>query len=671
MAKETLPFGAGLDRYTGVMAVQPGSMEDLLNTRPLAGKLQARRGMVLRSTLPDRNGSPCTSVRLLQAMQSQQEAIAVGYYGETREVHVFRITGIGTDPDHIDRWFTLEAGAQEPPVFTSAESYGKAFLAHDEPHVGRRAPTVYYDGLKGTLTGLRAAIDEEEPEDLYFRGVERWRDYLVGWGFAGTNDDRPESVRVSLPGRPTEFDREHYFLAGDRGSPVLTCKRAGPHLLVFKPSSTYRIVGTSELNFGIIPSYTLYGTLSARLAITIQNVCFAWSFEGPWATTGGNPEDLESFLDLERPAPEDLPDEGLASQAFAVYIPRDRVVEWHFGARIYCLHLERPGPQWSYRTRSMTASAGALLYSGSGSIIDTSEAIGTPEIVSVERQGDAIVLTWNNLGATGSEVLETWLRANDGQGWYRITAGADVTLLATQTHQVLDTTEDPSTGRNYDIAIRYRLRGRYGTDYQSTDPAQWPAESRSTFTTVKAIAPSIETISWQRASAERELVTIEWQGLSTHRETLTVYRREEGEVSAEVVATDVPIQDGIYRDDTISGETMYAYYYVARLHDQGSEALSNEIEVFTGPPAPVNVTIEPGVIFFSPVWYVRWEAGDDAELGDVLDIDGTEQRSRPNTQRNRFFPIGRTPGRTEPVVRVRHYIESYDTEDLSAWVQAT
>ena len=156
MPTVTLPFGSGLDRYTGVMAVEPGSMEDLLNARPLDGKLQLRRGTVLRSTLPAQSGVPCTAVLLLQAVQSQQEAIAVGYYSASREVHVYRITGIGTDPFHIGRWFTLRSGAQDPPVVVAAE-----VLRPGVPRprrTGGRPP-----GQDGTLRRDRGHADERAP----------------------------------------------------------------------------------------------------------------------------------------------------------------------------------------------------------------------------------------------------------------------------------------------------------------------------------------------------------------------------------------------------------------------------------------------------------------------------------------------------------------------------
>ena len=227
----------------------------------------------------------------------------------------------------------------------------------------------------------------------------------------------------------------------------------------------------------MFPHYALYGTLASRLALSIQGTCFAWGFEGPWATTGGAPTDLETFLDLERPAPDDLPPASLARLAFAHYIPRDRVIEWHWSDRIYCLHLERSGPRWSYRTRAVGAMSGALLYSAGGAVIDdpTTVAIGSPTINSIDQEGAYSTLTWANGFASGGEVLEVWLRTGS-QSWRREEGDARVTLESVQTHNILDLSDIPPGIHEYDVAIRYRLQGRYAPEYRERRPGPMARE---------------------------------------------------------------------------------------------------------------------------------------------------------------------------------------------------
>ena len=50
-ARISLPFGAGLDRATGVMEVEPASFRDLRNVVLFNGKAQARRGFGSAGTL--------------------------------------------------------------------------------------------------------------------------------------------------------------------------------------------------------------------------------------------------------------------------------------------------------------------------------------------------------------------------------------------------------------------------------------------------------------------------------------------------------------------------------------------------------------------------------------------------------------------------------------------
>lgn len=591
----TLPFGEGLDRYTGVMAVQPGSMRNLINVRPFGQKLHARRGTTLACNLPDRGGVPCSAVLLIQAIQSEQQCIILGYYkGERKSVHIFRAAGDATDPFPEGKLLDLDDRAADPPRFVSAESYGKAFIAHDEPLAPARSVTKVFDANTGDIEDLTMTVNDEE-QDIRFRGVEEWRNYMVGWGFGIEGQgDSPEIVRVSLPGQPTVFRPDHYFIAGDRGSEVTAVKTAGENLLVFKATQTFRIVGTSQFDFGILPVYQLSGALSARLAINVEGACFLWGHEGPWATSGADFSDLEPAIELERPAPADLPSSVEDPQnAFAVYVPRDRVIEWHWGRRIYCLHVGGEGPRWSYRVRGdgATTYAGNLLYTGSGLVGDIA---GRPELVGVATVSSGRVkVTWNNENHDGNENVEIWLRLapfsgadlggletvggvfpiDHPTGWF-VPQGFNSIRVSALSQQSVEIPDLAPLG-NYDIAIRYRRGGRYHSAYPNGQQGSWPATARDKFTVEIVRAPTIADAVWLRTARNKEQVR------------LLIEPHEDGERWPHTIIRDgqeigeLEAGETQYVDEDIIGEIEVVYKVVARGFN---DVTSDDVTVYTGPP---------------------------------------------------------------------------------------
>jgi hypothetical protein len=572
-----LPFGAGLDRYTGQAAVQPGSMADVRNVRPLRGKLQARRGSLLRAELPNQGGHPCTAVPLIQALQSQQEGVVVGYYAGNRKVHVFRTGATGVDPIHVGEWFELAANALEPPRFTAAESYGKAYITHDEPRLSMRAPTAIYNAFAGTVTELVANLDGTTAQPVRFRGVTDWRNYLVGWGFGTHEVVRPELVRVSLPGQPEEFDPEHYFIAGDRGSPVTTVRAAGSGLVAFKPAASFTIVGESHLNFGILPLYALVGCVGGRLAVTIEGRCYFWSAEGPRVTVVSDAGDLAPPLDLEGPDPADLPPLQEIGNGFAVYVPSERVIEWHFGTRIFSLSLdEEEGSKWGYRTRGFAAAGGGLLYSGSvpvgegaDSSPDTSPT-GHAEIASATGEGSTATVEWDNVAQDGDEVLELWLREGAG-AWAHVPPDTAVTLAASQSRGLTDLT----IGVEHTVAVRYRRGGQYHQDYESSDPLEWPASSRETFITIPE-TPTLDSVEWARVSSSVERARVKFTVAPDHQVLQHEVFRDASSIGT--------VAAGVYQfDDTgITGETNHTYT-VRALGPAANSALSGGVTRWMGP----------------------------------------------------------------------------------------
>ena len=304
-----VPFGGGIDRASGLVAVQPGDFLDLRNLQLYEGKSQARQGVEVRSTITvDNNGStPVDDVSFLSAFRAVRLGLVVGYWNVTRQVQVFVTAATGLNPQLVDTtganstWGTLALDAGRPRVF-GVEAQKFFFLAHDQPLFSRRLLTRYYNPAAGAgsrLVTLTANLDNSGSSPISFRGVMTHLAYLVGWGYGSATDaDRPEIVRMSKPGEPLVFVPEHYFIIGTRGEPVLNCKTVGNNLLVFKETEIHAITGYDRATFGIQPVDANYGLAGSHLAVVVEGICYFWSLHGPRATDGGPSKDLGYPLDV-------------------------------------------------------------------------------------------------------------------------------------------------------------------------------------------------------------------------------------------------------------------------------------------------------------------------------------------------------------------------------------
>ena len=682
--RTVLPLGMGLDRYTGVMQVDASSMQDMRNLRPLMGKLQARRGTIVQDMLPDQGGNPCTQVTLLQPVRSQSEGIAVGYYRASREVHVFRIGGDGTNPQHIGKWFDLPASAASPPYFTGAESYGRAFIAHDEARQTRRAVTQVYDAVAGTLADLTADLRGMGDEPVLFRGVSAWSNYLVGWGFGHAGEIRPEIVRISKPGQPELFDRGHYFIAGDRASPVTTVKQSGSHLIVLKPTESYRILGTSRLDFGIAPFYSLFGCLGTRLAVSVEGIMYAWSFEGPWSAAP-QAQDLEDPISLETPFPVDLPAASSSRDAFAVYIPGERVIEWHFGDRIYALSLSDGGLRWSFRNRVMgRAACGALMYSiafgetladGTGTV----PAAG-PAITNVAAEGGTATVTWENDQQDGTELLEVWLaQTSSVTGTGKLTTGVAFLnptyerrlpdrRVTADTQQTTDVAV-PNLGQSYSVAVRYRRGNMYSPGYESDDPGDWPVGSRQAFDS-RPSAPTIDNAQFIRTSVSQVVMRVSLTPAVNHEAYEHNVYRDGVKIGSSLAGAEQTFED--------TGPTVgMEHSYTARAVVHGVESPDSVAFVaFAGPPPPENPRYlsllmqqcGPGELLYNLFWSYPTVVFSGFLTARI-------QYRRGPTGTPRLVDAGRVnvipcADATDPMFAVRLYTTNHGVNDYSPWVDA-
>lgn len=542
-----LPFGGGLEREKGVMVTEPTKFEDLRNVILYGGKAQFRKGYSRTCTLVDNLTADLETVLALGPVRAEGAALGIGYDNTSKEAHV-NLMGIdGTGPSHIPssnpngELFTLGGGATfDPPVVHLADTYNKCFMAHDEPQISARAQTAYYDPNASPQIQLLAAdLDGAGSNPVYFRGVTRFLSYLVGWGFgSNTEPDRPDIVRVSLAGDPLLFDARHYFIAGQRNEPVMTCSPAGKLLLAFKETETHEVFGYSPETFGIRPADTLFGCVGSRLAISVAKTVYFWSVQGPRAigSTGGESTNLALPLDIGGPDPATLVAESDPEEAFATYDAENQVVMFVWGRRVYALSLREPRRDlaWSYYELGANAEPQcssqfyATQATGGGGTAPTGwprlggAAVGPTAPVMANTTMD---LEWYNNLANGTEVCEIWIKDVDGTGTWSKHAQPAVDLSAggpnfVQTYQVTGL----SALHEYEVAMRYKAGGQFSPGMTGSNPALWtdpacpgppecpPSYVAALYTT--GTAPTIITRGgdnnglWERTGAAAAQITV-------------------------------------------------------------------------------------------------------------------------------------------------------------------
>ena len=289
----------------------------------------------------------------------------------------------GTAPFAVGLYGVLPTDASfDPPIIIGADSDNRFFFAHDEPKALARLVTQVYDpnGFPN-LAPLLADLDGEGQNEVFFRGVVRHLSYIFGWGFGSSLDpNRDDVIRVSNSGDSTIFEDFAFFEAGQQGEVVMTCRSAGPSLMVFKENETYEIFGYSPDTFGIRLADSLFGAVGSRLAVSIAGTVFFWSTQGPRLTNGGPSDDIAVPLDIGGPDPAGLVDESDPQDAFVEYDPATRVVNFVWGQRVYALSIRDPNkPRWSYYELGETAQCGGLFFSTQSKAGSGGPAIGAPE----------------------------------------------------------------------------------------------------------------------------------------------------------------------------------------------------------------------------------------------------------------------------------------------------
>jgi hypothetical protein len=373
-------------------------------------------------------------------------------------------------------WSSVASPAIIPPIVSLADSYGKVFVAHDEPDISRRQITQVIDINASTIVDLAAG---GTVGSIRFRRVRRHLNFIFGTGYGLDLDrDRPEIVRASIAGDPTNFDPEHYFIAGQRGDPVLELCPSGTILSARKQSESHDIVGNSRANFGIFPGDRNFGIAGSQLAVTVGSTSYFWSLEGPrMATGGGETTDLAHLLALAGPAPDALATDLDYEHGFAVYQPLVREVLFIFGTWAYVLHLaDESAKRWSFRQFGVALGCGAVVSSVDILVAPSAHAeMTTPDVTDHSITAHAGIVG----PLDGGEVAEWWL-LDPNTGIFSLIATTPVDSLATTIEYTFD---GLLPGIGYLMAVRLKRNGLAGDGYTSTNPNEWPATARATAVT--------------------------------------------------------------------------------------------------------------------------------------------------------------------------------------------
>ncbi len=530
---------------------------------------------------------------------------------------------------------------------------------------GTNTDIVITPGLVVALSGGEAVTVRA---NIRARGVTRYLNYLVNWGYGtGADENRPEIVRVSLAGQPTVLKPEHYFIAGLGDDPVLNALPTNDRLVVFKGAEQYEIVGYDRRTFGIKPGDRLYGLAASRLAISVNGVIYFWSLEGPRRTVGGQSVDLAWPLDIDAPAPSDLAAQGGLADGFAAYLPGRRVVQFIFGARTYNLSLWNPeDPKWSYGELGVPAFAGGLLYAGGEGLTGAPEGYATA-VTSTGKAGttDTLNVVWTNNDHAGDEIIEIWMKPTGG-AWGQEDAVSVGTM--NQNHDVTGL----AAGTDHEIALRFRRGALYTAGYTSGDPDVWPAGAKGTGTTLLT-APVLDSTDWNRVDgvSERGHVTF----TPAHAAEDVVVRRDTAEIATVTAATHGGAQYTYY-DTGIIGEDTNDYDCLHRSTDTDSP-LSNEITQWGGPDQPPTGLLCNNAECTPPQVRGNWTNGDVSLATEVWSRNVTQAQAYELSATAIaaatgacVTPPSATAGDTVGV-NVRHKATAFSVDDYSAYAGGT
>lgn len=486
-----IPFGGGVDRATGVMVVEAAAFSDLRHGRLRRGKFELRGGNLVVADDFTSGGAltGITDVVAIHPLRSRGIGVVLTYKLSTGEVFVWTTDNEGSDPTFVGSLGSYGAGLAVPR-FICADAYDRVFMAHDEADLTVRFPTMIYNGQTGLL---ESPLLDDASTAMYFRGVARHGNYIVGWGWGSVADaDRPEILRISLPGEPQKFLTPHYFIVGARGEQIVRCTSVAMVLLIRKLSESHVMLGDNRDNFGVKPLDSLYGQVASRLGVTVGGTDYFWSASGPRQSGAGPSDDLAVPLDLDGPAPDTLADTLDVANGIAEYDDITHEVLFIFGRWVYKLSIEDPTvPRWSFDSYPRAVTAAGVLFDNAVSPVGAApEATVVFDATPIGTKADENLPT--NVDITGpftaEDLLECWRREALGPYaavWRRV----HTELVASRT-SVTGVTFPVHRGDYVDMALRITRLGVPGALYVSTNPLDWPAGARRAAESVPISAPA-------------------------------------------------------------------------------------------------------------------------------------------------------------------------------------
>lgn len=476
--RQPIPWGEGIDRASGAMAIDPSAFRDLRNVRLANGRAELRKG---HSHLTEIGGGDM--LLGVFPIRAQGLSAAITYDIASRAVLLYVIDATGTASAFVGTLWTFAAEVPTPPSIIAAASYDKLVIAHDEPQYRYRQETMVYAPTEGTITALTADFAREgAPHPVKFRGVARHLAYIIGWGYGQHNtdpavesEDRPEIARISDPGNPTVFQPEHYFIVGLQGDPIVGGNLVAQRFAFFKAAEAYQLVGYDRRSFAVQPLDPQHGLAASKLHVSVGGACFFWSLAGPRVMDAGGSKDLAEALGLLGPSPDPLADATPVERAFAYY-DRDRdTVHFVFGQWGYVLHLSE-GMRWSYDQLGVPLACAGIVATGGSSLLVPPAGVtpGTASAVPVTYlAGDAdpkFYIPWTWSSASAGQRAEVWAKPAGGAWAQRanVPAANGFALVTIPGGEFLI---------NYDFQIRFTEFGIPAPGYEGSNPATWPAAS--------------------------------------------------------------------------------------------------------------------------------------------------------------------------------------------------
>lgn len=228
-----LAWGLGVGRDTGAIANNPRQFDDQRNLLFYDGAQRQRGGLgaPVASSFTA-SGFTGTDVCHVAVFKATAQVLYIVLDAATREVRLFTANLLGQDPADLASWGILNGAADTPPRFTTAESFGLLLLAHDEPNVLHRLPTLRIDptATGALITPPNLRPDVVTPEDLAWDTFDYTQTGIhtkaagsqaisgltvdaTGWGAMLVQIDAAGTITTKVQAATQNFDTEPLALA--------------------------------------------------------------------------------------------------------------------------------------------------------------------------------------------------------------------------------------------------------------------------------------------------------------------------------------------------------------------------------------------------------------------------------------------------------------------------